>query len=221
MKQITLSPLGLFLFVFSFTLQAETPATWKLGTGLSVLDYKQTGFASTTQTWMHLKGEGSYALSESWSMDGKVGLGLLPLSKTGTSFNLRHLEMSLATSYNAFRVFDEGVFPSLGYQYQTLLNGDNYGFRNIHGPYAGLEFRIRTREKELLSIGSGYGLFQTDSSMSTTNNEFTFRASYTWKEWSEKIPTFKLQGEVKRYSLKFLSGEVGAYFYSFSALANF
>jgi hypothetical protein len=199
---------------------AESP-TYKVGPSFSVLDYKQTGLATTTQLWLGALGEGEYALSPDCGLNGKAGLGVLPISKSGTDFNLRHLEMSLGMMYQGWRIEEEGFFPSAGYQYETFINGDNFGFRNIHGPWASLDFRFQLAPKKRLGVELGASILSTDSGLSTTNQELSFRVSYHLKEVHEKISLLSLEAQVKRVSLKFVTGEVGAYFYSLNILASF
>jgi len=213
----------LFFLSFGFLstyLFAESP-TFKVGPNFSVLDYKQTGVASTTQVWLGALGEGEYALSPDWGLYGKAGLGLLPISKSGTDFNLRSLEMSLGMMYQGWQIKEEGIFPSAGYRYETFINGDNFGFRNIHGPWASLDFKLQLAPKKLLDVELGASILATDSGLSTTNQELSFKVGYHLKEVHEKISLLSLEAQVKRESLKFVTGEVGAYFYSLNVLASF
>jgi hypothetical protein len=208
-------------FVFLSTSLFAEPPIFKAGPSFSVLDYKQTGVATTTQLWLGARGEGEYALSSDWGLNGKAGLGLLPISKSGTDFNLRHLEMSLGMMYQGWRIEEEGFFPSAGYHYETFINGDNFGFRNIHGPWAALDFRFQLASKKLLDVELGASILATDSGLSTTNQELSFKLGYHLKEFHEKISLLSIEAQAKRVSLKFATGEVGAYFCSLNILASF
>ncbi len=199
---------------------AEGP-TYKLGPSFSVLDYKQTGVASTTQVWLSAIGEGEYALSSDWGLYGKAGLGLLPITKSGTYFNLRHLEMSLGASYQGWVVEEEGFFPSAGYHYETFINGDDFGFRNIHGLFGLLNLRLKTLPQQWIGFEMGVTVLNTDSGFSGTNNQLLVGASYSWDKFNEMISSLTLQGQLKYYSLKFGNGEVDANFYSLNILASF
>ncbi|NBX93931.1 MAG: hypothetical protein EB078_07030 [Proteobacteria bacterium] len=213
--------LSFVLCFIAIPVHAVTLPNLKLGPSFSVLDYKQSGTSTTAQIWTSLRTEASYNVSPSWAIQGKGNIGLFPVSKGSSLFNLRYLELGLGASYMGGTKEGEGFFPSAGYQYQTFLNGDNFGFRNVHGPCGLLSLRLQVVPKRFLQVDMGVGLMNTDVSFSGTNNELSMRASYIWEEFHEKIPVLTLQGEIKRYSLEFIAGEVGAYFYSLTLLASF
>lgn len=108
---------------------------------------------------------------------------------------------------------EEGYFPSVAYQYETFLARENIGFEDIHGIMAFLDYKCRRCRSHLFEIGGGFGLFATDIGLSVQNTQVVVRSAYTFKSLSTNFQDLFIHGELRRYSLKFSNGGVGAYRY--------
>lgn len=212
----------LSLLLSGFCQARETePSHFQLGPSFTVMDYNQTGSKPTTQMWLGLDGKYVINGSESWKIIALANLAALPLSKTGTPLNLRTLGGSVRSLYEGWNHEGEGVFPSFGYQYQTTINKDRFGYRNIHGPTLGAQLRFNRADKKQIGIEQSFGIFVTDSSFTLGNSELLLKIFYSlggsegW--WSRAV--FSLQAS--RLSLGFQDGEVGAYFYSLNLSGAF
>ena len=213
---------GCILFVaISFDSFSWASSRIQLGPSLTVIDYNQTGTEQTTQIWLGLEGQYQSDLSTDWKIDAIGKVGALPLSKTTSRYNLRAVSVAGQASYLGWNQSGEGIFPQLGYQYQTIINQDRFGYRNIHGPTVGLKLKFLKGEKNDLVIEQGLGLLLTDSSISLGNSELLLKLSYGFTSLESWVSQLRLSLQASRLSLSFRDGEVGAYFYSFNISGSF
>lgn len=177
-----------------------------LGLNLQFWDYNQLGIPNSKQLWMVLRGTYQASLGENvlWKFGAEAGT--LGLSRSGAPLSFRPVRGKSGFVYQGWKKGNEGVFPSIEYQYLTLLSKDNFGFRNIHGPVFGASFRFEKSEKDWVEIEQSAGLLLTDSALSLGNSELCFKIRYHRLGWNLEVAAARL-------SLSFKGGEVGAYVY--------
>lgn len=177
-----------------------------LGLNLQLWDYNQSGIPNSKQTWMVLGGAYQEPLTERVLWRFAAEAGAVSVSRSGTQLSFRPVRGKSGLVYQGWQKGNEGVFPSLEYQYLTLLSKENFGFRNIHGPVLGVSFRFEKSENDWIEIEQTAGLLLTDSALSLGNSELWLKLKYSRLGWN-------LQLAAARLSLSFKGGEVGAYVY--------
>jgi len=191
------------------------------GIGMSLIDYSQESSSKITQLWTHLQAAGHYPLSAQLALEGRSSLGIFTLSKSGSNLGLRLFQLGTGLSVETWAQSEEGFVPTVGYQYESILNSEDLGFKNIHGPYADITYRLKTKNDHMLIMGLGYSFFATNSRLSTTNNELMFRAAYNWRKKTNKDMDLTLEGKLNRLSLRFNNGGVGVYIYEINLIKSF
>jgi hypothetical protein len=192
-----------------------------LGLKFQLWDYNQSAIANSKQLWLVFRGTYQLSLSETFVWNTEAEAGALSLSHSGTSYTFRPVRGTSGLTYTGWQKGAEGVFPSLNYQYLTLLSKDNFGFRNLHGPLLGLNFRFEKTENEEIDVEQSIGLLITDSALSLGNSELALKIKYRKKGLSGLAPEWGLELGASRLSLSFTGGEVGAYIYQIGFFLSF
>lgn len=214
---------GIICFLCVTTIEASEAKTDRIqiGSSFTVMDYNQTGTPQTTQVWLGVEGRYEHELSKDWQVGLQGRMGVLPLSITGSRYSLRNASVSTELSYSGWTQSEEGVFPRLGYQYQTILNLNNYGYRNIHGPNLGVKFKFKKSDRNQVLLEQAVGLLLTDSAITLGNSELLFRVSYVMGGMTSWMSESMISFGVSRLSLAFKDGEVGSYSYSLQFSGTF